>query len=97
MAISPQTAIQTYLGPNSSNGTTVVGKRSKVANTVTSAATGIPVTTGVGVAQPTALNTDVYPGPNSANGTTVTARPAAGSLNVNSTVTGKAVYGGVYS
>jgi len=97
MTISAAIGKPVYLGPNSSNGTTVTAPRSKVANTVTSAATGIPVTTGVGIPQPTASNNDVYTGPNSANGTTVTARPAAGSLNVNSTVTGKAVYGGVYS
>ena len=100
MAISPQYGTAVYndsTATQRSANSPVAGKRTKVANSITSAATGIAVTTGVGVAPPTALNTDVYTGPNSANGTTVAGKPAAGSLNVNSTPIGKAVYGGVYS
>jgi len=96
MAISPQTGIPAYLGTNGANGTTAVGKRNKVANTLgTSATTGQPNYPASTVSA--ATGTPAYLGPNSSNGTTVTARPAAGSLNVNTTVTGKPVYGGVYS
>lgn len=96
MAISATTGKPVYLGTNGANGTTVTAPRTKVANPVTSAATGIPILAGIGIPAPTALNTDIYSGPNSANGTTATARPAVGSLNVNSVVTGKAVYTSIY-
>jgi hypothetical protein len=96
MAISATTGKPVYLGTNGANGTTVTAPRTKVANPVTSAATGIPILTGIGIPAPTALNTDIYSGPNSANGTTATARLAVGSLNVNSVATGKAVYTSIY-
>ena len=98
MAIAPLYGTAVYTNNTATQNTqAAVGKRNKVANPITSAATGIAVTTGVGVPQPTALNTDVYTGPNSANGTTVVGKSTPGSLNVNSTPIGKAVYGGVYS